>query len=157
MMNDIINTVKEKIHGMSPKQKRILLGLVILVVILTTILLFSSEGVNGEYSFYRIECDDEGYNINEPGYFNITGVGKRKEIELYLDLYGDTVTILGVASPLYETDTYIKYRLTVDDQSGTLFVKELDYLNFYYYPDRGDNGIIKVDGQGTILFYEKNK
>jgi len=157
MINNVINAVKERINGMSSKQKRILLGLVMLAVILTIVLLISAGRINGEYSFYRIEFDGEGYNINEPGYFNITGVGKRKEVELYLDLYGDTVRILGVASPLYKTDTYIKYRLTVDDQSGTLFVKELDYLNFYYYPDRKDNGIIKADGQGTRLFFEKNK
>ena len=157
MTKTIVNIVKEKIIGMGSKQKWFLLALAMLAIILVIVLVIGTSGINGEYSFYCIEFDGESYYPNEPGHFNITGTGKHKEVELYLDLYGDSVNILGAASLIYETDSYSKYRLTVDEQSGTLFEEKVDYLIFYYYPDRKDNGIIKVDGQGTTLYFEKNK
>lgn len=139
------------------KQKMAALAAAMVVVLaVSAILLLSGNGVKGRYAFYRISIDGEGISMHDAGYMEIAGVGNGEPSMFYIDLSGSTSRIIGPVYEIKEYDDYTKYRFEVSSQSGSA-LEDMDYFYFYYYPHRGDNGMIEVKGNGAILYFKRSK
>lgn len=154
----IVSTIKNHINALSKKQRAIALVAIILVTILSivSLIVVSSNNVKGKYDFYRISIDGEGISMDDAGYMEIVGVDNDKTSMFYIDLFGSTSRMKGKVYEIREFDEYTKYRFEVKTQSGSA-LEDMEYFYFYYYPDRGDNGIIEVEGNGATLYFKRSK
>lgn len=142
-----------KIKGLL-KSHRVIFYILVTVLLVATVAVFvktRSNRVIGNYSIvYYIE---DNYRLTlENSYLNVTGIDdSSKKSELYLR-FSDNVTgrLEGYVYMLGKYKDYQKYEFHITKQTGTA-LGDMDYIYFYYYPNRGDNGVIEVNGSGLTL------
>lgn len=142
-----------KIKGFLKSHKIILYILVAVLLVATVVVCVKirSKSVIGNYSIvYYME---DNYRLTlENSYLNVTGIDdSTKKSELYLR-FSDNVTgrLEGYVYMLGKYKDYQKYEFHITKQTGTA-LGDMDYIYFYYYPNRGDNGVIEVNGSNLTL------
>jgi hypothetical protein len=158
-LSEIITSIKMKAQALTKKQKVIVASAIVVIVILTIGLIAVSfgNGVEGKYNFYKLAIDGYGSLNYDTGYMEITGVNNDEISMIYFTLSESTCRMRGEVSEVRKFDDHIKYRFDVNTQSGTA-LEDLEFFYFYFYPDRGDHGIIEVAGtEGVTLYFAKTK
>lgn len=136
------------------KSHKIIFCILVSVLLIATVVTFvktRSKSIIGNYSIvYYLE---DNYRLTlENSYLNVTGIDdSTKKTELYLR-FSDNVTgrLEGYVYMLGKYKDYQKYKFNITKQTGTA-LGDMDYIYFYYYPNRGDNGVIEVNGSNLTL------
>lgn len=157
IMDDIIQNyerenpeqIKEK-QSLSKIKKCILIIIAVLVtaaiVDVCGAVFFRRKSVKGRYTDMYITVDGYAPYKQENSYFEVAGVdNKNKKSKLYIQIDNMTGTLTGNVYYIEKYGDYEKYKLSVTGQSGSLF-GDMDYIYFYFYPDKGKNGKIEIIG-----------
>lgn len=136
------------------KSRKIVFYILGAVMLLTAVLIFvkiNSKSVIGNYSI--VYYNDGNYSLKlDNSYLKVAGIDdSTKKSEIYLRFYDDvTGRLEGYVYLLDEYKDYQVYKFLITKQTGTALGK-MDYIYFYYYPNRGDNGVIEVSGSDITL------
>lgn len=135
------------------KSHKFIFYILVAVLLITTVVFFKtrSKSVIGNYSIVYYTKDNYRLTL-ENSYLNVTGIDdSTKKSELYLR-FSDNITgrLEGYVYMLGKYQDYQKYKFSITKQTGTA-LGDMDYIYFYYYPNKGNNGVIEVNGSGITL------